>query len=110
MKKPIKAAVSLIFTALILFSLSVAVFAEDKQYSVDSAVFSAKIMNDGSVYVTEEWTVSFEKGDFTRFYKDIHADKKEESFSHFEIKGVWIDCKHRNDPSSNNYLQSIRRP
>lgn len=60
----------------------VSAFAESKKYSIPSADFDVQVEKDGKVRVTENWTVSYESGSFTRFYKDIYkAVPAEEAFS-----------------------------
>ena len=56
--------------------------AEEKEYSVPAADFEVEIKNDGTVHVTENWEVSYTRGDFTRFYKDIYRTvPTEETFN-----------------------------
>ena len=75
-----------------LFALSPAAAAEDKSYTVDRAVFTIRLNADGSADVSENWTLSFQSGTFTRFYKDIYTDLPPvEEFSDLTDLGVWID-------------------
>ena len=47
-----------------------------------AADFEVEIKNDGTVHVTENWEVSYTRGDFTRFYKDIYRTvPTEETFN-----------------------------
>ena len=59
----------LLLTVLIL---PLTASADDKQYSVDSAVFRISFADNGDASITEHWTVTYTKGSFTRFYKDIY--------------------------------------
>lgn len=43
----------------------------DKIYTINSADFNILINDDGSATVTETWDVTYQKGQFTRFYKNI---------------------------------------
>lgn len=43
----------------------------DKIYTINSADFNILINDDGSATVTETWDVTYQKGEFTRFYKNI---------------------------------------
>ena len=65
--------VTLLLVILCIFMAPIFARAEEKDYSVPSADFEVEIGNDGKVHVTENWEVSFEEGDFTRFYKDIYT-------------------------------------
>lgn len=72
--------VVMIFICALLMPVSA--FADSKEYSVPAADFDVRIGNDGSVEVTENWTVNYKKGEFTRFYKDIYRNvPAEEEFS-----------------------------
>ena len=65
--------VTLLLVILCIFMAPIFARAEEKDYSVPSANFEVEIGNDGKVHVTENWEVSFEEGNFTRFYKDIYT-------------------------------------
>lgn len=43
----------------------------DKVYNINSADFNILINDDGSATITETWNVTYQKGEFTRFYKNI---------------------------------------
>ncbi len=53
-------------------NINLVVSAESKKYNVDSVEFIVDYENDGDVCITERWNVSYIKGDFSRFYKDIY--------------------------------------
>ena len=63
-------AVCAVLTAGLL--LPVTASAETKSYSVSSAEFHVSFADNGDATVTEDWSVQYEKGSFTRFYKDIY--------------------------------------
>lgn len=57
-------------TAFAAFPLSAG--ADDKEYRVDKVEFRVLLEENGSAKIIESWTVTFEKGSFTRFSKDIY--------------------------------------
>ena len=74
------------------------------EYSIPSAAFTADLQTDGSAIITEEWTVKFISGSFTRFYKDISYSSlpTDEKFTAISDVSVWIDgveCTPTNDTS-----------
>ena len=77
--------------------------AADKSYSVDEARIEIRLNEDGSADITEEWTLSFQSGSFSRFYKDIYTDVTPvEAFSSMTDLSVSIDgtpCEPTNDTS-----------
>lgn len=98
-----KAGILTIILTCALMLLPLSAFAEeDKEYSVPSADFTVEIGEDGTVQVTENWDVSYEKGKFNRFYKVLYRENlpKEETFGlvedsvHVAIDGreaAWTD-------------------
>ena len=76
MKRFLPIALSLI---VMLVSLGAPLKVQASDYSIPGAEFTVTINEDGSVDVVEVWTVRFEEGSFTRFYKDIvtNADKED---------------------------------
>ena len=58
------------------------VFADEKEYSYDSVDFLVQLNADGSADVKETWVVNYEKGSFSRFYKNIYLNvPKDEKFT-----------------------------
>jgi len=47
---------------------------EIKECRIPEVLFYAKLNSAGSAMVNEYWTVEFQKGTFTRFYKDIYKE------------------------------------
>ena len=89
MKKNIKL-IWFVLMFSITFSFSVTAKAEEKEYSILNADFYAQLQKNGNVMVTEKWEVEYEKGAFTRFYKDINKDvPKIEEFTDVEV----LSCK-----------------
>ena len=65
--------------------------ADTKQYSIPEASFEVWLANDGTAEVEETWKVSYTKGDFTRFYKEIFTGSSieaEERFSDLSVEKV----------------------
>lgn len=93
----------IIFSLLIAIGLCLVckytVNADDRSYKVQNANFDVHFKTDGSAVVTEQWTVGF-KGDYTRFYKDIHYTDlaKVEEFikSIHQLPNQCIQCNKRN--------------
>ena len=91
--------------ALVLMMVSISikpVKVYANSYSVPSADFVIEIDRDGKVKVTEYWKVSFEDGQFTRFYKDIYTDlpKEEEmtlDLDSFEVMIDDVQCEYTDD-------------
>ena len=48
----------------------VRVYADDKEYKVDSAEFEVEYEPDGTAVITEKWAVTYISGNFTRFYRN----------------------------------------
>ena len=90
----ITAAVLLITSCIIL---PLTAHADDKEYHVEAADFKVSFDADGKAYVTEDWTVTYTKGSFTHFYKDIYNPKD----SQLElIKGIEVlDCQINGEPA-----------
>ena len=97
--------VTLLLVILCIFMAPIFARAEEKDYSVPSANFEVEIDNDGKVHVTENWEVSFEEGNFTRFYKDIYTSVPYEELSQLSaisarvsIAGQECTPAHDTDP------------
>ena len=94
MKKTKLLLTSLIFLIFILFNTFIIVNAEDKEYEIDNADFYIQLSKDGDALVTETWTITYKKGDFTRFYKEIYNDlPKLEKFDKIDIQSFTINGK-----------------
>ena len=80
----------LVFVMLVLIKLPIQ--AEEKEYSVDSVDFDVELKSNGDAIITENWTVHYKNGDFTRFYKDINLEVSEmEKFSDIEIVSIKVN-------------------
>ena len=90
----ITAAVLLITSCIIL---PLTAHADDKEYHVDSADFEVTLSENGQACITENWEVTYTKGSFTHFYKDIYDPKD----SQLElIKGIEVlDCQINGEPA-----------
>ncbi len=80
---------------VMIISIPVA-YADNKECSFDSANFSVFLNSDGSADVTEEWTVNYKKGIFSRLYKNIFLGvPKEEEFEignwNVTVDGIYCD-------------------
>ncbi|MBP0987886.1 MAG: DUF2207 domain-containing protein, partial [Oscillospiraceae bacterium] len=75
-KKQIKRIQHLFAAALLLLTVlmmqPLTAFADDKQYQVDAADFNVSFTENGDACITEDWIVTYTRGSFTRFYKDIY--------------------------------------
>ncbi|MBQ5338692.1 MAG: hypothetical protein J6Z40_05950, partial [Oscillospiraceae bacterium] len=75
-KKQIKRMQHLFAAALLLLTVlmmqPLTAFADDKQYQVDAADFNVSFTENGDACITEDWIVTYTRGSFTRFYKDIY--------------------------------------
>ena len=61
-----------IFAFIITISfLFVNVNADTKKYTTESVDFDVLLTRDGDAEITETWVVNYEKGEFTRFRKNI---------------------------------------
>ena len=94
----------MVLTVLLLFCCSrTAVYAETQEYSIPNADFIAVVNSDGTVDITETWTVSYDSGEFTRFYKDWLQDglKEDESFqidlSSLKVFIDGVECEYTDD-------------
>ena len=68
------------------------VHAAEKEYCVDAADFTVAFSETGEAEIKEHWTVTYEQGDFTRFYKDIfNASNQLEYISEVKIAEVSIN-------------------
>ena len=69
----VKITVMLLIACLTVFTAgSLSVNAAEKQYRIDSADFRVDLEKNGDAVITEHWTVTYEKGEFTHFYKDVY--------------------------------------
>lgn len=87
------------------------VFADDKEYSIDSVDFCVQLNEDGSADIIETWQVNYKKGEFSRFYKNIYLDVPlDEKFSiHFNAVTVnGQQCEYTDDTESRkDYTYSL---
>ncbi|WP_044974582.1 DUF2207 domain-containing protein [Ruminococcus sp. HUN007] len=94
--KSMAALIALIMTVILMCPV-ITVYADDKEYSVDAADFDIKFGEDGTALVEEHWTVTYKKGNFTRFYKDVYnASNQLEYISQLKIVSASIngtDCE-----------------
>lgn len=68
-----------IFAFIITISfLFVNVNADTKKYTTESVDFDVFLTEDGDAEITETWIVNYEKGEFTRFHKNIYMDLPKE--------------------------------
>lgn len=82
----------LLITLIMLMNAVIYVNAADKVYYVDSADFYVKLEGNGDALIRETWKVTFEKGEFSRFYKDIYCDVTDlESFDRIEEVSCYIN-------------------
>lgn len=99
MKRFLTYLVCLIGSAAALFTFAEPV--EAKDYWIDSAVFDVQLNRDGSAEITEDWTLTFEGGTYSRYYKDVHTRVSEvESFSQLSVEEVQVDgvsCRETTD-------------
>lgn len=77
---------------------------QGKIYTINSADFNIIINDDGSAKITETWDVTYQKGQFTRFYKNILTSLPEsEYFSNIKNFTASIDgipCNHTTNTDS----------
>lgn len=78
--------------SIIITLLSINVNAEEKEYEIPNAEFYVTLLENGDAAITEVWTVEYQKGNFTRFYKDIYKNVSSiEEFSNFDIYNCRIN-------------------
>lgn len=103
MKKTKNILLSFILFFILIYFTHIQVYASDKEYDIKQATFDIYLTEDGNAKITENWSISFTKGDFTRFYKDIYKNlPKVENFDKIEIDSFLINgvlCEQVN----NNY-------
>ena len=76
----------------VLFIRPAVVHAAEKEYRVDAADFTVAFSETGEAEIKEHWIVTYENGDFTRFYKDIfNASNQLEYISDVKIAEVSIN-------------------
>ena len=79
----------------------VRVYADDKEYKVDSAEFEVEYEPDGTAVITEKWAVTYISGNFTRFYKDINNPENNlEHFDRVELISCSVDGREAEASSS----------
>ena len=91
-----------IFAFIITISfLFVNVNADTKKYTTESVDFDVFLTEDGDAEITETWIVNYEKGEFTRFHKNIYMDlPKEEKIIRITDFKVEVDGEEY-EPTSN---------
>ena len=91
MKETVKTnIITLIWFMVIAVSMSLTIktiASENKGYSIDNAEFNISFTEDGDAYVEEIWTVTFQRGEFSRFYKEIYKKNLNdlEKFTSIEV-------------------------
>ena len=93
-KTTLKRHIFSVFALLLLVMLMqpLTAFAADKEYRVDSADFRVSFANNGDANITEIWNVTYTKGSFTRFYKDIYnAFNKLEYIPDIQVQSAQIN-------------------
>ena len=95
-----------IFLLILLFcSLTTNVFAAEKEYTIEDATFVLVVDEYGDVTVSERWTVTYEEGKFTRFYKNIFLGVPEDEEFDIEFLEVLVDgreCTYTRDTDARN--------
>lgn len=91
-----------IFVFIITISfLFVNVNADTKKYTTESVDFDVFLTEDGDAEIKETWIVNYEKGEFTRFRKNIYMDlPKEEKIIRITDFKVEVDGEEY-EPTSN---------
>ena len=90
----------MILMMLITFSFFTTALASDKEYNINSVNIFVEINKDGSATILENWNVTYEKGDFSRLYKTICYEDREDKFSSLSTLWVKIDgekCEYTED-------------
>ena len=65
---------------------------EQKEYTVESADFRITLSTNGDAEITETWNVTFTKGSFSRFTKDIYnPDNELEKIKDLRVQSCRID-------------------
>ena len=65
-------------------------YADEKSYRSDSADFDITFSESGDATITENWTITYTSGSFTRYYKDLFVPGNQlEYYSDIRV----IDCK-----------------
>ncbi|MCR5121127.1 MAG: DUF2207 domain-containing protein [Ruminococcus sp.] len=88
-----------------MLSLPLYACASEKEYRVDSAEFKIIVEDNGDISVGEIWKLTFEKGSFSRFSKDIYNPPNQLEY----IKEVGIG-KGRINGSDVEYTKTEERP
>lgn len=97
----------LIFFLTLLFSLTIpiAVYADNKYYSIDKLLINAEIQSNGDILVNDEFTYSF-NGDFNGIYLNLNLNGS----NGYSINNVTIEdskgsynLENKNDKSNNSY-------
>ena len=80
---------------LVLLVLLIPVWgnAENKEYSIPSAAFDVEINTDGTADIKEHWTVRYDKGEFSRFYKTFYHNVGDDEAHIVKDLSVTLDGK-----------------
>ena len=91
--KTIKHLISSVFIVVIMLMVPVlSVSADTKEYQVDYAEFTADLQENGDAIITENWTVTYTSGSFTRFYKEIlNPDNQLEYIKDIQVQSCQIN-------------------
>ena len=95
----------LAWTFLLMFILTGVmqpIKAHASSYSVQAAEFTVNVNSDGTADIVEKWTICFESGSFTRFYKDIVMNAGNEDTVNLYTDSVYVridgtDCTYTDD-------------
>ncbi|MBQ8625937.1 MAG: DUF2207 domain-containing protein [Agathobacter sp.] len=88
---------------ILLNSLSLTVFAAEQKYTIESADFLIELDENGNATVTETWSVDYEEGKFSRFFKNIYTAVPEDEDFIISFKEVLVDgipCVETDDTDS----------
>ncbi len=93
---------TLLFAMLFAITL-LSVNALAKSYTIELADFHVVLNEDGSADIHETWTVTYESGEFTRFFKTIYESESEyeKHFGHttYYVKIDGVECEQTYDIS-----------
>lgn len=76
---------------ILLNSLTLSVFAAEQKYTIESVDFLIELNENGSATVTETWSVDYQKGSFSRFYKNIYRGVPEDEDFQIKFREVLVD-------------------
>ena len=91
--KIIRVIISIVVLLIVLSLTSMTVYADTKQYVINTAEFDVELNEDGSADVTETWTVDYQSGEFSRFYKNIYMAVPIDEEYDIEFNFVSVDGK-----------------